>query len=160
MQMYVDYFHYGPSYFTQPNVLLNKKPPFYVRGFRLYRSSIKGAFSCNKRHNLWLLLIHTFAQFTQKYTLQFFSFFCKYSFRITRYENYNHSQLSIYSGEHKEHLHNKSNTFFAILIRIFKIKFNFMNKWSFFVYKSGEIFSKWYKSTIFDQNLLNHRLCQ
>ena len=89
-----------------------------------------------------------------------FVIFLKFSSRITKDENYDHSQVSIHSGKHKDHLHNKSSTFFDKLIRYLKSKLLPWTNGNYFIHKLGETFDKWYISTIFDPNLLNHRLCQ
>ena len=109
-----------------------KKPSFDLREFMLNRSRIMCIFSCNKRHILWFFCIQDFAWFPQKSTIQVFNFLKKYCFRIPKYENYDHGQVSIHTGMHKHHIDTKLSTFFYILIRIFKIKIKSMNKWSLF----------------------------
>ena len=128
-----------------------KKPSFDLREFMLNRSRIMCTFSCNKRHILWIFCIQDFAWFPQKSTIRFLNFLKKYCFRIHKSDNYDHGQVSIHTGKHKHHLHNKLSIFFDILIRIFKIKITSMNKWSLFLYKSDESYDKWYGSTIFIQ---------
>ena len=64
--------------------------------------------------------------------MQVYNFLKKYCFRIPKYENYDHGQVSIHTGKHKHQIHNKLSTLFYILIQIFRIYITSMNKWSLF----------------------------